>query len=179
MGEVGASPVRRARPDPLLERAVPVSAELRRYRPPTARRDVLAGVTVAALALPSAMAYGELAGLSPLAGLYTLLLPTLAYVLLGSSKRTRRGKPRMSRYTPNTARQTRTRVVTASSPWSATIPTGKLCSAGWLDIDPEAAAAAPAWRRCHQIANIVKPITATTRRVINAIHPSASLSVNT
>jgi hypothetical protein len=77
MGEVGASPVRRARPDPLLERAVPVSAELRRYRPPTARRDVLAGVTVAALALPSAMAYGELAGLSPLAGLYTLLLPTL------------------------------------------------------------------------------------------------------
>jgi sulfate permease, SulP family len=44
-------------------------------------------VTVAALALPSAMAYGELAGLSPLAGLYTLLLPTVAYVLLGSSKR--------------------------------------------------------------------------------------------
>jgi sulfate permease, SulP family len=33
------------------------------------------------------MAYGELAGVSPLAGLYTLLLPTLAYVLLGSSKR--------------------------------------------------------------------------------------------
>jgi sulfate permease, SulP family len=33
------------------------------------------------------MAYGELAGLSPLAGLYTLLLPTVAYVLLGSSKR--------------------------------------------------------------------------------------------
>jgi sulfate permease, SulP family len=33
------------------------------------------------------MAYGELAGVSPLAGLYTLLLPTVAYVLLGSSKR--------------------------------------------------------------------------------------------
>ena len=29
------------------------------------------------------MAYGGLAGLSPLAGLYTLLLPTVAHVLLG------------------------------------------------------------------------------------------------
>ena len=44
-------------------------------------------VTVAALALPSAMAYGELAGLSPVNGLYTLLLPTVAYVLFGSSRR--------------------------------------------------------------------------------------------
>ena len=83
MGRAETSPFQRARPDTLLERVVPVSAELRQYRPPTARRDVLAGVTVAALALPSAMAYGELAGLSPLAGLYTLLLPTVAHVLLG------------------------------------------------------------------------------------------------
>ena len=47
----------------------------------------LAGVTVTALALPSAMAYGGLAGLSPVNGLYALLGPTLAYVLLGSSRR--------------------------------------------------------------------------------------------
>jgi high affinity sulfate transporter 1 len=47
---------------------------------------VLAGVTVAALALPSAMAYAELAGLSPVNGLYALLLPVVAYVLLGSSR---------------------------------------------------------------------------------------------
>ena len=32
------------------------------------------------------MAYGQLAGLSPVNGLYTLLLPTVAYVLLGSSR---------------------------------------------------------------------------------------------
>jgi SulP family sulfate permease len=50
------------------------------------RRDLLAGVTVAALALPAAMAYAELAGLSPVAGLYALLLPTVAYTLLGSSR---------------------------------------------------------------------------------------------
>ena len=72
---------------PLLERTVPVSQEVPTYRIPSARRDLLAGLTVTALALPSAMAYGELAGLSPVNGLYALLAPTIAYVLLGSSRR--------------------------------------------------------------------------------------------
>jgi sulfate permease, SulP family len=70
----------------LLERTVPVSQELSAYRGGHAQRDVLAGVTVAALALPSAMAYAELAGLSPVNGLYALLLPAVVYVLLGSSR---------------------------------------------------------------------------------------------
>ena len=43
-------------------------------------------MTVAALAIPSAMAYAELAGLSPVAGLYALLLPAVAYAFLGSSR---------------------------------------------------------------------------------------------
>ena len=81
-----ASPFRPAEPEPLLTRAVPVSGQLPRYRVPSARRDLLAGVTVAALALPSAMAYAEVAGLSPVNGLYALLLPTVAYALLGSSR---------------------------------------------------------------------------------------------
>lgn len=63
-----------------------MSADLRTYGGGIARRDLQAGLTVAALALPSAMAYAELAGLSPITGLYALLLPTLAYVLLGSSR---------------------------------------------------------------------------------------------
>jgi MFS superfamily sulfate permease-like transporter len=46
----------------------------------------VAGVTVAALAIPAAMAYAEVAGVSPVNGLYALLLPTVAYVLLGSSR---------------------------------------------------------------------------------------------
>jgi MFS superfamily sulfate permease-like transporter len=53
---------------------------------PSARRDAVAGVTVAALALPSAMAYAEVAGVSPVNGLYALLLPVVAYAFLGSSK---------------------------------------------------------------------------------------------
>ena len=81
-----ASPFRPTEPEPLLARTIPVSGQLPRYRVPSARRDLVAGVTVAALALPSAMAYAEVAGLSPVNGLYALLLPTVAYVLLGSSR---------------------------------------------------------------------------------------------
>ena len=81
-----ASPFQPKQQAPLLERAVPVSQELPAYGGGHAQRDVLAGVTVAALALPSAMAYAELAGLSPVNGLYALLLPTVVYVLLGSSR---------------------------------------------------------------------------------------------
>jgi sulfate permease, SulP family len=80
------SPFQAGKKDPLLTRAVPVTAELSTYRFPRARRDVIAGVTVAALALPAAMAYAEVAGVSPVNGLYALLLPTVAYVLLGSSR---------------------------------------------------------------------------------------------
>jgi sulfate permease, SulP family len=83
---VSATPFRPAKPDPLLQRAIPVAKELPSYRAPSARRDVLAGVTVAALAIPSAMAYAELAGLPAVAGLYALLLPTVAYTFLGSSR---------------------------------------------------------------------------------------------
>ncbi len=81
-----SSPFQPARRRSLLQRTVPVSGQLQRYGAGTARRDLLAGVTVAALAVPAAMAYAELAGLSPVNGLYALLLPTLAYVLLGSSR---------------------------------------------------------------------------------------------
>jgi high affinity sulfate transporter 1 len=81
-----SSPFRPAREDPLLTRFVPVSADIPQYRVPSARRDVVAGVTVAALAVPAAMAYAEVAGVSPVNGLYAVLLPVVAYVLLGSSR---------------------------------------------------------------------------------------------
>ena len=83
----GAAAFRPTSKAPLLVRAVPVLEDVPRYRGSSAGRDLLAGLTVAALALPSAMAYGQLAGLSPVNGLYALLLPTVVYVLLGSSRR--------------------------------------------------------------------------------------------
>ena len=65
---------------------MPLSQDVPAYRPHTARRDLVAGLTVAALAVPAAMAYAELAGLSPVHGLYALLLPAVLYAVLGSSK---------------------------------------------------------------------------------------------
>jgi len=71
---------------PLLQRLLPVTENLPRYRGGTLRRDLLAGVTVAALALPASLAYAEIAGLSPVIGLYALLLPAVAYAVFGSSR---------------------------------------------------------------------------------------------
>ncbi|MGD0749655.1 MAG: SulP family inorganic anion transporter [Acidimicrobiales bacterium] len=69
-----------------MARTFPVSTSMPGYPKRNGRHDVIAGVTVAALAIPSAMAYAELAGLSPVAGLYALLLPAVAYAFLGSSR---------------------------------------------------------------------------------------------
>ena len=82
----GEAAFRPARRDPLLQRVVPVTKRLPGYRGAAARRDLTAALTVAALAIPSAMAYAELAGATPVAGLYALLLPTIAYAFLGSSR---------------------------------------------------------------------------------------------
>jgi len=80
------SPFRPARQEPLLTRAIPVAAAIPRYRGPSVIRDAVAGVTVAALAIPAAMAYAEVAGVSPVNGLYALLLPAVVYAFLGSSR---------------------------------------------------------------------------------------------
>lgn len=55
------------------------------YRRAWWRGDVLSGVTVAAYLIPQCMAYGELAGVEPVVGLWAILLPMALYALLGSS----------------------------------------------------------------------------------------------
>ncbi len=47
--------------------------------------DLLAGVAVAAVEIPTALAYAELAGFPPVVGLYTSILPLIAYAMVGSS----------------------------------------------------------------------------------------------
>jgi sulfate permease, SulP family len=82
----GGSPFHPPPRTPLLKRYAPVTDAVAGYRPPTAGHDILAAVTVAAVAIPAAMGYAEVAGVSPVHGLYALLLPTVAYALLGSSR---------------------------------------------------------------------------------------------
>lgn len=65
---------------------VPIFGQLRHSSPSLVMRDVIAGTTVAALLVPQAMAYAELAGVPPVSGLYASFIPLLAYALLGSSR---------------------------------------------------------------------------------------------
>ena len=55
------------------------------YQQSWLRGDVLAGLTVAAYLIPQCMAYGELAGVQPVAGLWAILPAMVIYTLLGSS----------------------------------------------------------------------------------------------
>jgi high affinity sulfate transporter 1 len=48
--------------------------------------DVLAGVTLAAVAIPEVMGYTSIAQTPVITGLYTIILPTLVFALLGSSR---------------------------------------------------------------------------------------------
>src|SRR5713226_5561957 len=48
--------------------------------------DIVAGITLAAYAIPVSLAYAGLAGLPPQAGIYGYLLGGLGYALLGSSR---------------------------------------------------------------------------------------------
>ena len=50
-----------------------------------ARRDLLAGATVAAISLPQAMAYALIAGVDPKFGLYSAIVVTLVASIFGSS----------------------------------------------------------------------------------------------
>ena len=65
---------------------VPPARWLAEYRVAWLRGDIIAGVTLAAYAIPVSLAYAGLAGLPPEAGVYGYLLGGLGYALLGSSR---------------------------------------------------------------------------------------------
>ena len=48
--------------------------------------EAIAGVTLATLAIPEVMGYTQIAGMPVVTGLYTILLPLIAFALLGSSR---------------------------------------------------------------------------------------------
>src|ERR1700677_1192746 len=55
------------------------------YSADNARKDLLAGATVAAISLPQAMAYALIAGVDPRFGLYSAIVITLVASIFGSS----------------------------------------------------------------------------------------------
>jgi SulP family sulfate permease len=69
-----------------LLKVVPAVDALRTYRLQDARADLIAGLTVATVAVPQAMAYGMVAGVPPEHGLYTAIVMTAIGALFDSSK---------------------------------------------------------------------------------------------
>ncbi len=75
-----------ATPDPI--RTVgpsPVLGWVRGYQRRWLRADLTTGVLIVAIAVPLSMGMAEVAGMPPTAGLYTCILPLVAYACLGSS----------------------------------------------------------------------------------------------
>ncbi len=75
-----------SRSGPTWLRRVPPARWLAEYRAAWLPGDVVAGVTLAAYALPVSLAYAGLAGLPPQVGVYGYLLGGLGYAMLGSSR---------------------------------------------------------------------------------------------
>jgi high affinity sulfate transporter 1 len=67
-------------------RHAPPARWLREYYAAWLRGDFVAGMTLAAYAIPVSLAYAALAGLPPQVGIYGYLLGGLGYALLGSSR---------------------------------------------------------------------------------------------
>lgn len=65
---------------------IPLLRDLRQYRKEWLTRDVVAGLSVTAVQVPTAIAYASLVGLPPEVGLYACILPVLVYGLFGSSR---------------------------------------------------------------------------------------------
>ena len=67
-----------------IDKLVPGLVLLRDYKRDWLSADLVAGLSVAAVALPIGIAYAQLAGFPPVVGIYSCILPPIAYALFGS-----------------------------------------------------------------------------------------------
>lgn len=69
-----------------ITRFIPGLALFKGLNPALIRTELIVAVTVFAVLVPSAMAYGDLAGVTPVAGLYVALAAMVMYALFGTSR---------------------------------------------------------------------------------------------
>ena len=70
---------------PALRKYIPIATWLLKYQPNFFRSDIISGITVWGVVVPAAMAYAELAGLPPQAGLYAAFAGMFAYAFFATS----------------------------------------------------------------------------------------------
>src|SRR5687767_4907120 len=80
-----SNPQRSAGPMHIRE-ILPICGWLPSYERSSLRPDLVAGITLAAFAIPVSLAYASLAGLPTQMGLYCYLVGGLGYALLGTSR---------------------------------------------------------------------------------------------
>ena len=68
-----------------ITRFIPGLALIKGFSPALLRTEFVVAITVFAVLVPSAMAYGDLAGVTPVAGLYVALGAMVMYALFGTS----------------------------------------------------------------------------------------------
>src|ERR1044071_432510 len=71
---------------PLVLRYLPGLGLHRNYRREWLPHDLIAGISVCVVMIPSVIAYAQLMGLPPQSGLYAALVPLVIYALIGSSR---------------------------------------------------------------------------------------------
>ena len=65
---------------------IPILEWLPGYKKSWLKRDFFAGLTVGVILIPQGIAYATIAGLPPIYGLYTALIPQLVYAVMGTSR---------------------------------------------------------------------------------------------
>jgi SulP family sulfate permease len=71
---------------PPVRHRLPLMQGLLPFDRSTLGRQIIAGITLAALAIPEVMGYTSIAGMPVITGLYTILLPVIVFAVLGSSR---------------------------------------------------------------------------------------------
>ena len=106
-------------------------------------RNLLAGVTLAAMNMPQSLGYTKIAGTPVITGLYTLLLPLIAFAVFGSS-----------RYLVVAADSATAAILAGSLTGMAPLASARYVALAdklyWWVFSPELASrsALPSWARC-------------------------------
>ena len=69
-----------------LKKHIPILQWLPNYKRQWLKNDLFAGLTIGVILIPQGIAYAIIAGLPPIYGLYTALIPQIVYAILGTSR---------------------------------------------------------------------------------------------
>ena len=70
----------------VIKKIIPILDWLPNYQKVWLQGDIEAGLTVGVMLVPQGIAYAMIAGLPPIFGLYTAMIPQLVYAIFGTSR---------------------------------------------------------------------------------------------